>query len=177
MDELALNILDIAYNSIRAKATLIQIHIIDSLKDNVICIDIIDNGCGMSEEQVEKVIDPFYTTRTTRSVGLGVPLFKQNAELTGGFLKINSLINNGTSVETMFVKNHIDTPMMGNLIDTIATLIQANENIDYEFKYTSDSVCFEMNTKDMKDILGDVKINEPEVILWLKDYIKEGLGK
>ncbi|MEG0276084.1 MAG: ATP-binding protein [Coprobacillus sp.] len=176
MDELALNILDIAYNSIRAQATFIQIHIHDSVKENIISIDIIDNGCGMSKEQVEKVIDPFYTTRTTRSVGLGIPLFKQNAELTGGMLEIKSVIGEGTSVKTKFVKNHIDTPMMGNLIDTIATLIQANENIDYEFIYKNDDIDFKMNTKDMKSILGDVKINEPEVILWLKDYIKEGLS-
>lgn len=175
MDELALNILDIAYNSIRAKASLIKIYIIDSLKDNIICIDIIDNGCGMSKELVEKVVDPFYTTRTTRSVGLGIPLFKQNAELTGGFLKISSHVGIGTSVKAKFIKNHIDTPMMGNLVETIATLIQANDNIDYEFKYQNDNICFEMNTKDMKEILGDVKINEPEVILWLKDYIKEGI--
>ena len=82
MDELALNILDIAYNSIRAKATLIQIRIEDSVNQNHILIDIIDNGCGMDKETIEKVTDPFYTTRTTRKVGLGIPLFKQNAELT-----------------------------------------------------------------------------------------------
>lgn len=177
MDELALNILDIAYNSIRANASLIEIHIIDSVKDNYISIEIIDNGCGMNQEQVEKVIDPFYTTRTTRNVGLGIPLFKQNAELTGGMFKITSAVGKGTCVKTMFVKDHIDTPMMGNLIDTIATLIQANESIDYEFIYKNDDLSFQMNTKDMKDILGDVQINEPEVILWLKEYMKEGLGK
>ncbi|MEG0367335.1 MAG: ATP-binding protein [Coprobacillus sp.] len=177
MDELALNILDIAYNSIRANASLIQIHIEDSCVNNLISIDIIDNGYGMTKKQVDKVIDPFYTTRTTRSVGLGIPLFKQNAELTGGMFSIDSEVNVGTHVKAEFVKDNIDTPMMGDIVDTIATLIQANENIDYEFIYKSDDISFEMNTKDMKDILGEVKINEPEVILWLKEYIKEGLGK
>ncbi|WP_418557890.1 ATP-binding protein [Longibaculum muris] len=177
MDELALNILDIAYNSIRAKATLIQIRIEDSVNQNHILIDIIDNGCGMDKETIEKVTDPFYTTRTTRKVGLGIPLFKQNAELTGGYLKMNSKLHQGTHVSAMFVKNHIDTPVMGNIIDTIITLIQADDQIDYEFVYITDEFSFEMKTKEMKEILGDVKITEPEVLLWIKDYMKEGLRK
>ena len=176
MDELALNILDIAYNSIRAHASMIYIRIVDSVENNIIDISIQDNGHGMDKETVEKVIDPFYTTRTTRKVGLGIPLFKQNAELTGGYLKVNSQINKGTNVEARFIKNNIDTPVMGNIVETMVTLIQANENIDYEFEYTTDNNDFIMKTKDMKDILGDVKITEPEVLLWLKDYIKEGLA-
>lgn len=175
MDELALNILDIAYNSIRANASTICIQIYDSVKDNVIDICIEDNGNGMSKEDVGKVVDPFYTTRTTRNVGLGVPLFKQNAELTGGYLKIDSQINQGTKVETRFIKNNIDTPAMGDIVETMITLIQANEDIDYKFEYKTDNNDFVMNTKEMKDILGNVKITEPEVLLWLKDYIKEGL--
>lgn len=177
MDELALNILDIAYNSIRAKANDIRIYINDSLKENVIDIEIEDNGCGMTNEEVGKVIDPFFTTRTTRKVGLGIPLFKQNAELTGGYLHIDSKKNCGTIVKTRFIKNHIDTPIMGDVIETMTTLIQADENIDYIFEYKTDDIHFIMNTKDMKDILGDVKITEPEVIIWLKDYMKEGLSQ
>ena len=177
MDELALNVLDIAYNSIRANASLIEISIYESEKNNEIMIEIKDNGDGMTSEQVEKVTNPFYTTRTTRQVGLGIPLLKQNAELTGGYLIIESKIHQGTIVKTRFQKNHIDTPMMGNIVETMTTLIQANKNIDYIFHYQSDNVEFQMNTKEMKDILGDVEINNPEVIIWLKDYIKEGLEK
>lgn len=177
MDELALNILDIAYNSIRAHASAIHIQIIDSAKDNVIEIIIRDNGDGMTRDEVLKVSDPFYTTRTTRKVGLGIPLFKQNAELTGGYLHIQSQKNVGTIVHTMFVKNHIDTPIMGNIVETMTTLIQADENIDYQFEYKTDDFDFKIDTKEMKEILGDVRINEPEVILWLKDYLKEGLSQ
>lgn len=176
MDELALNILDIAYNSIRAHATYIKIYIHDSLRDNIIDIKIQDNGVGMSEEEVTKVTDPFFTTRTTRKVGLGIPLFKQNAELTGGYLVIYSQKGKGTEVNTRFVKNHIDTPIMGNIVETMITLIQADENIDYEFEYQTDNIHFLMNTKEMKEILGEVKINEPEVMIWLKEYMKEGLS-
>lgn len=175
MDELSLNILDIAYNSIRAHASFIQIVIRDSESDNVIDIDIQDNGDGMEENQVIQAMDPFYTTRKTRKVGLGISLLKENAELTGGYLQLDSKRNIGTLLQVRFVKNHIDTPMMGNLVETMVTLIQADEKIDYELKYITDYDCFEMNTKEMKEILGDVKITEPEIIVWLKDYIKEGL--
>lgn len=177
MDELALNILDIAYNSIRAKASFIRICIEDSVKKNLIQIVIEDNGQGMDEETVEKVIDPFYTTRTTRKVGLGIPLFKQNAELTGGSLSIQSKINQGTLLSARFVKNHIDTPIMGDIVETMLTLIQADEHIDYEFEYITDDFSFLMKTSEMKEILGDVKITEPDVLLWIKDYMKEGLRK
>ena len=177
MDELSLDILDIAYNSIRAKASFIRISIEDSVKKNLIRIVIEDNGEGMDEETVQKVIDPFYTTRTTRKVGLGIPLFKQNAELTGGSLSIQSQINHGTILTANFVKNHIDTPIMGDIIETMLTLIQANEYIDYEFNYKTDDFSFLMKTSEMKDILGDVKITEPDVLLWIKDFMKEGLKK
>ncbi len=177
MDELALNILDIAYNSIRAQASQIDIKIIDSIQKNIVDIEITDNGQGMTKEEVDKVIDPFFTTRTTRKVGLGIPLFKQSAELTGGYLSIHSQKNQGTKVKTRFIKNHIDTPIMGNIIETIMTLIQADENIDYVFEYETDNIHFIMNTQDIKSILEEVKITEPEVIVWLKDYMKEGLSQ
>ena len=177
MDELALNILDIAYNSIRAQASQIDIRIIDSIQKNIVDIEITDNGQGMTKEEVDKVIDPFFTTRTTRKVGLGIPLFKQSAELTGGYLSIHSQKNQGTKVKNRFIKNHIDTPIMGNIIETIMTLIQSDENIDYVFEYETDNIHFIMNTQDIKSILEEVKITEPEVIVWLKDYMKEGLSQ
>lgn len=177
MQEIAMNILDIVYNSIRAKAKLIKILIFDSIKENVIDIEIDDDGCGMDEETVKKVINPFYTTRTTRSVGLGVPLFKENVEATGGSFSIDSRLNEGTEIKGSFVKNHLDTPPMGDIVETILTLIQADENIDYLFEYKTDTNDFILDTKEVKKILDGVKINEPDVLMWLKDYIKEGLSK
>lgn len=175
MDELSLYILDIAYNSLRAHASHITIEIIDSQMKNQIMITIKDDGDGMSEEMQKKVVDPFYTTRTTRKVGLGIPMLKQNAQLTGGDLTITSKLSEGTTIQVYFIKNHIDTPIMGDLIDTMITLIQANESVDYQFHYQTDTHQFDLDTKEMKDILGDVKITEPEVLLWIKDYMKEGL--
>lgn len=177
MQEIAMNILDIAYNSIKAKASLIKILIYDSSKSNIIKIQIIDNGIGMSQETINKVVDPFYTTRTTRKVGLGIPMFKENIEATGGNFSIESTIGKGTTITGEFVKNHIDTPPMGNLVDTIITLIQADDKIDYLFKYKSDDFEFVFDTNEIKVILDGVAINLPEIIVWLKDYIKEGLRK
>ena len=108
MQEIAMNILDIAYNSIKAQANLIKIIIHDSSKLNIINIQIIDNGIGMDKTTVKNVIDPFYTTRTTRKVGLGVPMFKENIEATGGTFKIESEVGKGTHVTGEFIKNHLD---------------------------------------------------------------------
>ena len=148
MQEIAMSILDIAYNSIRANASLIKILIHDSNNLNIINIRIIDNGKGMEQATIKKVVDPFYTTRTTRKVGLGIPMFKENIEATGGKFLIESTINVGTKVEGEFVKRHIDCPPMGNIVDTIITLIQADDKIDYLFKYTSDDFEFEMCIRD-----------------------------
>ena len=157
MQEIAMSILDIAYNSIRANASLIKILIHDSNNLNIINIQIIDNGKGMEQATIKKVIDPFYTTRTTRKVGLGIPMFKENIEATGGKFSIESTINVGTKVE--------------------GELIQADDKIDYLFKYTSDNFEFVLDTKEIKKILDGIPINLPDVIIWLKDYIKEGLHK
>ena len=165
MQEIAMNILDIAYNSIKAQANLIKIIIHDSSKLNIINIQIIDNGIGMDKTTVKNVIDPFYTTRTTRKVGLGVPMFKENIEATGGTFKIESEVGKGTHVTGEFIKNHLDTPPMGNIVETIITLIQ----------YTSDKLEFILDTQEIKKILEGVPINQPEIIVWLKEYIKEGL--
>lgn len=175
MQEIALNILDIAYNSIHANATLIQVLIIDSIKQNIIEIKIIDNGCGIAPKNITSVCDPFYTTRTTRKVGLGIPFFKESIEATGGTFTISSSLGNGTKVTGIFIKDHLDTPPMGNIVDTILTLIQADEKIDYLFEYATDDFTFKLDTKKIKEILGDVLINQPEIIIWLKDFIKEGL--
>lgn len=177
MQEIAMSLLDIANNSIRASASLIRIFIHDSQLKNFIHIEVIDNGCGMDEETVHKVVDPFYTTRSTRHIGLGIPLFKDNVEATGGTFFIESMVNVGTKIVGEFVKDHIDTPPMGDLIETMITLIQYDENIDFEFQYLCDNFEFVLKTKEIKDILDGVPINQSDVILWLKDYIKEGMKK
>lgn len=176
MKDIAMHILDIAYNSIRALSSIITINIVDSIQKNIIEITISDNGKGMDEQTLNNVINPFYTTRTTRNVGLGIPLFKEGVEMTGGNFKITSKLNHGTTTYGCYVKDNIDTPPMGDLTETFVTLIQANEEIDYLISYQNDHGKFILDTKQIKEILDGVSIVTPEIILWLKDYIKEGMN-
>lgn len=177
MQEIAMTILDIVQNSIRAGAHLIHIWIVNSQKENKIHIEVRDDGCGMNHDTLQKVIDPFYTTRTTRSIGLGIPMFKESVEMTGGYFFIDSKENKGTTIIGEYVKNHIDTPPMGDLVETVVSLLQYDEHIDYCFRYQEDDREFVLDTKEIKELLEDVPINQPEIILWLKDYIKEGMWK
>ncbi len=177
MEEIAMYILDIVNNSIRAGALNIHVFIRNSIKENIIHVMIVDDGCGMNETQLNKVTDPFYTSRTTRNVGLGVPMFKDSVEMSGGRFNIQSLENDGTLIEGIYIKDHLDTPPMGDIIETMITLIQFDEKINYIFEYNEDDHEFVLNTIDIKDILEDVPINIPEVLNWLREYIKEGLRK
>lgn len=177
MPDIAMHLLDIVFNSIRAKATLIKIYINESIKEDKIECRVEDNGCGMDEKTVEAVQNPFFTTRTTRDVGLGIPLFKEGALQTGGSFQLNSEVGHGTVIEVSYVKSHLDCPSMGDLQETIVTLIQADASIEYELVYTWDEGCFEMKTTEIKEILDGVPINEPDIILWLKEYIKEGIER
>ena len=177
MEEIAMYILDIVNNSIRAGSNNIHVFIKDSVKENIVHVMIVDDGCGMNETQLNKVTDPFYTSRTTRNVGLGVPMFKDSVEMSGGTFNIQSLENDGTLIEGTYIKDHLDTPPMGDIIETMITLIQFDENINYIFEYNEDDHEFVLNTIDIKEILEDVPINIPEVLNWLREYIKEGLRK
>lgn len=177
MPDIAMHLLDIVFNSIRAKASLIKIYLLDSIKEDKIVCRVEDNGSGMNEETVEAVQSPFFTTRTTRDVGLGVPLFKEGALQTGGDFQLSSEVGKGTVIEASYVKSHLDCPSVGNLAETIVTLIQADSSIEYEITYQTDSGKFEFKTVEIKEILDGVPINEPDIILWLKEYIKEGINR
>lgn len=173
MTEISLNILDVAENSIRADASHISIEVLIQTKADTLTILIEDDGCGMDEEQVMRVIDPFFTTRNTRKVGLGIPFFKQAAESTGGSFAITSKVGCGTKVKAVFKLSHIDRMPLGDINTTIHTLIVFNESIDFRYKYVHDCHMFELNTEDMKAILGDVSFKDLEVSKFIKEYLDE----
>ncbi|MBQ7392566.1 MAG: ATP-binding protein, partial [Clostridia bacterium] len=158
MKELSLNVLDIAMNSVKAKATLINIHITED--DELLKMEIIDNGCGLTAEFLRGVIDPFCTTRTTRKVGLGIPLLKLAAEQTGGEVNITSKheseypTEHGTRVVATFYKQHIDFTPMGDIISTVTTLIQGSPDIDFEFRHDAKDFHVLLDTRQMREILG-----------------------
>ena len=173
MRELSLNVLDIAQNSISAGASVVEITVEEISSASQMTIIIKDNGCGMDEESVRNVMDPFYTTRTTRKVGMGVPLFKMAAEMTGGSLEIESAVGKGTQVKTVFCTDHVDFTPLGDIDSTIVTLITMNTDINFIYTLKVDEKEFRLSTQQLKEILGDVPLDMPEVVMWLKDYIKE----
>ena len=172
MRELALNVMDITQNSISAGATLIHITVEESASKDRLSIAVEDNGCGMTEEQVRSVIDPFYTTRTTRKVGLGVPLFKMEAEMTGGSFRIDSEKGKGTKLLAEFVPSHVDMIPLGNITDTVFLLITCNPELDFVYRRVKEEAEFVLDTRDLRKILGeDAPLNAPEVAQRLKGYL------
>lgn len=173
MTEISLNVLDVVQNSIRAKASLIQITAVINRLEDRLSITISDDGCGMNEEQIAKVEDPFYTTRTTRSVGLGIPFFKYAAEITGGEFSIHSRAGKGTIVTAIFVLSHIDRMPLGDMTSTMHTLITFNTDVDFVYSYTVDDNTFVLDTREFREILGDVSFDLPDVSTYIKDYLRE----
>ncbi len=175
MKELSLNILDIAQNSVAANAKQIVISVIIKTDENLLKIVIEDDGKGMSDEILKAVTDPFVTTRTTRKVGMGIPLFKQSAKQSDGDFNIKSKIGKGTVVTASYKLNHIDRPPIGDIASTIAMLVSCNENIDFIFNYISDDYEFIFDTKEIKEILNGVSVNTPDVVIWMQDFIRENI--
>jgi hypothetical protein len=177
LPELSLNILDIANNSIRAGADLVIIEVrIHKMRD-ILSIVITDNGCGMTIEQISKVEDPFFTTRTTRDVGLGIPFLKQAAEITGGSLIIESIPDNKTIINASFGLSHIDRMPLGDICSTIYTLVLANQKIDFHYIYECDDKEYQLDTRNLRQILGDIPFDTPEVAKFIRNYLKENQGE
>lgn len=173
MRELSLNVMDVAQNSVRAEATLVRISVTESENDDRLTIVIADDGCGMTQDQVQQVIDPFFTTRTTRKVGLGVPLFKLSAEQTGGSFDIQSEQGVGTTTTASYVKSHVDMTPLGDINSTVRILIQCNPQIDFLYTYTTDNGSFSLDTRELREVLGDVSLDTPDVLEWITEYLEE----
>ncbi len=175
MKDLSLYILDIAMNSVRAGAK--NISILLNEENNLLTLRIEDNGCGMTGEQVEKLSNPFFTTRKTRKVGLGVPFLRMLSEMTGGKVMVTSrpeaeYENHGTEVVATFYTNHIDFIPLGDVVETMVTLIQGNPDSDYVFRHKTDSLDVNMDTREMRAILGDdIPLNAYEVLSFIREFL------
>ncbi len=173
MQELSLNVLDVAQNSVSAGASLVEILLTNSLSADRLTIEIKDNGRGMPPEQVSQVIDPFYTTRTTRKVGLGVPFFKMAAEMCGGSFLIESTVGVGTQVKAVFVPSHVDCMPLGDMASTYTALMQCNPDMDFLYSYQTDGEGFIADTREFRQVLGDVSLGELSVVAFVKSFIEE----
>ena len=175
MKDISYHILDIARNSLNAGASLVEISITENNDTGELILEIRDNGHGMTEELLKRTTDPFFTTSSKKKVGLGLPLLKQNAELTGGSLRIESERNRGTTVTARFHQFHIDMIPEGDLPMTFRSLIASNPEIDFLYRHRADEGEFILDTADIRRELGGISLNAHEVLDYITDYIRENL--
>ena len=176
MDELSLYVLDITMNSVRAGASKISIELVED--GDWLIFTVTDNGCGMTAEQVKKLSDPFFTTRKTRKVGLGIPFLRMLAEMTGGSVEIESIhesvsADHGTRTMAKFGRNHIDFIPIGDMVETVKTLIQGSPDIDFEFAHRANDREVFLSCSQMREVLGGISLNEPEILEWIGENLKE----
>ena len=171
MKELSLFLLDIAKNSTAAGAALTQISLIQT--GDTLTMQIQDNGCGMSPDLLARVTDPFTTTRTTRKVGMGIPLLKMTAEMTGGSFSITSQLGVGTCTTATFITSSVDMPPLGDLAGSVMTLIQGSPDQDFLYTRQTDGGSFSLDTRELREMLQDVPLDTPEVSAWINDYLQQ----
>ena len=150
MEDISLHILDIVENSIVAKAKRIEIRVIEDIEENLFIVEIEDDGEGMDEATVKRVLDPFFTTRTTRKVGLGLPMLAQSAKESGGNIEISSQVGKGAKVKATFQYNHPDRRPLGDMKATLMTLISSHPEIDFLYEYKSGEEVLRLDTRDIK---------------------------
>ncbi len=178
MKELSLNILDIAQNSVSAGAKNIHISLEQDRK-GILTLSVLDDGKGMSPEMVRTVTDPFCTTRTTRKVGMGIPLLKLASEQAGGSVSIRSVsreedpIHHGTEITATFDTVNIDFTPLGDIVGTMVVLIQGHPEIDYFYSHVTPEGTVRLNTKELREVLGEISLGEFEILQWIRGSLEE----
>ncbi len=175
MLELAMHILDIAENSVRAGATLVTIRILEDLKKDLYVMEIADDGRGMNAEERQRALDPFYTTKKVRKVGLGLPMLQNAARNTGGAFRLDSSVGRGTTVTANFRRGHIDRQPLGNIASSLLGLILGNPGVDFLYEHRVDGRSYTLDTRELRKELEDVPLSHPEVTKLIRENINEGL--
>lgn len=175
MKTIAEHILDIVQNSIRAKATLIEIIVAEDKKNDFCSIEITDNGCGMDEQTLMQVANPFFTSRSTRKVGLGLSLFKQNAEKTGGAFYVTSKEKEGTNIKAVFRLLNVDRPPLGDIWDTYYFTLVGNKDLELNYRHKTEAGSFEMRSKELREMLLGVSLVQKEIKEAIIEMIKNNL--
>ena len=174
MRELSLHILDIVQNSIAAGAGTVTIRVQEDSTADRLSLSVADDGRGMDEETIAKVTDPFYTTRTTRKVGLGIPLLKTGAIACEGDFSIESRLGEGTVITASYRRSHIDRPPLGDMVSTMLTILLGDEGVDYVYSHDLDGAQFAFASSEMKELLDGLSFQNPDVYAWLKEFLTEG---
>jgi hypothetical protein len=175
MLDLSLHILDVVENSIKAQASRIEIRIRDDADKDQFVLEIADDGTGMDDETVRKALDPFFSTKETRSIGLGLPLLAEASRAANGDFSIESRPGKGTKVTATFQASHIDMKPLGDITLTLVTLIMGHPDVDILYSHHIDNAHYSLDTKEIRTHLNGISISSPEVIGFIKDHIKEGL--
>ncbi|MGQ9517705.1 MAG: ATP-binding protein [Anaerolineae bacterium] len=174
MRELSLHILDIVQNSLEAGAAHITIEIDENLAEDRLTIRVTDNGQGMDAETLRRVTDPFFTTRATRHVGLGIPLLKAAAEQCGGRLTVQSAPGQGTTVTAEFQHSHIDRAPLGDMPASLMTILLAERPVEVRYVHRMGGREFVLDTCELREVLGEVPLTHPKIRQWLYDYLRQG---
>jgi anti-sigma regulatory factor (Ser/Thr protein kinase) len=177
MFDLSLSIMDLAENGIRAEANLVEIYLDINFESDILILKIKDNGKGMEKDFVKNITNPFVTTRTTRKVGLGIPFTKQLADLCEGNLTINSEVGIGTEIVLKIKYSHIDRPPLGDIAQTFYSLSVLNPDLDFIFSFNVNENKFLLDTRDWREVLGDLPLNEPSISIALKNEILSNIKK
>lgn len=175
MRELALHLMDIAENSVAAQAKTVHLEVEEETSADRLWMCVRDDGRGMDAEMVRRVVDPFVTSRTTRKVGLGIPLLKAAAEACNGFLEIQSQPGVGTELQVQFQRSHIDRMPLGDIAATMIALLVAHPEIHWIFRYKVDGAEFLFDDAPVKEVLGDMPLTEPDILAYLRDSIESGV--
>ncbi|HAR50215.1 hypothetical protein ER57_00455 [Smithella sp. SCADC] len=177
MIELSAHILDIAENSVRAGAKLIEININEDTANDSLSIEIIDDGQGMKPEEIKKALDPFYTTKTVRRVGLGLPLLADATQRSGGHFNLESQEGKGTTVQASFGLSHVDRQPLGDITGTLIILVAGNSGVDFVYKHRRDDREFELDTRIIRKEISDIPINHPEILKYIRGVLEEGFDE
>jgi len=183
MKEIALHLLDLAENSVTAHAKTVRIDVCEDFRTNQLTTSVEDDGDGMTEEVIKQVVDPFYTSRTERKVGLGIPLLKESAEACQGAMRISSAPGAGTKIAANFQHSHIDRMPLGDLSSTFLTLVLTHPEVHWLFKYEFNPPykgsmrIFEFDDQPVKDALQEVPLTHPDVITFIRSSLEEGIAQ
>ncbi len=175
MKDLSLHILDILTNSVEASASIVELQIKEDLVKDILSIRILDNGKGMDNDVVSKVCSPFYTTRYTRKIGLGLSLLKMKAEECEGFLKLESYKNKGTKVYTEFKNSHWDKPPLGDIASTICCFLAWEEQVNIVYTHFYNDNKFNFDSRLLEKEIAPIPINNLKIMTWIKDFINSGI--
>lgn len=177
VEDICFHLVDLVQNSVAAGAGDIRLNIMESKNQDTLTLEVADDGRGMDTETQEKVQDPFFTTKSFKRVGLGIPLLKATAQICRGDFNIRSTVGRGTAVKASMQKSHLDCPPLGNLEETLLSLLVSLDQINLQFFYHSDRGEFSISSNAVRQQVGELHFSHPEVYQFLREYIHEGLGQ